>query len=239
MVGEAAEHGLGHGLGPADEVGVGGRLDHTGGDQVIETLSVDAAREQRTRPRLAGEEMGDPEPLQVTVLQRLELFDEHRRGVRSVHIEQADGAERLGFEQRADDRQDGRDPTAGGDDHVTPRDIGVGVAREAPGRGHDLDLVADGHVAGQPARHGAVGYLANTDSERPTGGRGHRIAPPDLLTVRSRPERQMLAVAVAIRVGQSLGNGEGHHYGIVGVGSILGDAKAVENRGRAGHVRSA
>ena len=214
-----------------------GRQD-PGLDPALDPRSVRTAAEQGAAGLLAGEHEHDREPTEMSIAHVLELVEQHRRLAGAVDVHERHTRERLGGEDRRDDRQDRRDPATGRQSGVGARCTGVDPVCEVPERRQGVDRVTDLQLGRRPCREHSTGHASDRDPEWAVGGtRVDRVAATQLDTVELVSQRQVLTV---LETQAPVAGVERHHHAVAGVVIDSADEQRGEAvGGRGGRARRA
>ena len=98
----------------------------------------------------ARDHMEQGKPLDEAVLEFFQCLEKQHAAGRAIAVEQKESTVRLARQHAFYDRQDRRDPGAGGEADIDARLAGRGRDTEAAGRCHDIEFVADSEFIGGP-----------------------------------------------------------------------------------------
>src|SRR5262245_9622216 len=138
MCDEHLARGLDHLVRPAQKPLVDGIDGEKAVQEYAELCGVDPAVEQLRFSCLPGQDMKESEPRRVTVLEVLQLLEQHDRAGRPVAVKERDRAVGLTLEYGRRDGQDRGDPRARGDQRVVLGLRWLEVGEEPASRGHDV-----------------------------------------------------------------------------------------------------
>ncbi|MGF6739312.1 hypothetical protein OKW47_003058 [Paraburkholderia atlantica] len=228
-----------HRRGAADE-----RLvDRVGRQQLFEErralLLVEHAVKEFDVLQIVRQHVIQHEAVHEAVLQILEFLGEHDLVDAAVAVHQREGAARLDFERRLDDREHRRDARAAREREVLLALFGVQVREEAAVRRHHVDRVAGLQRVEREVRETPAAHALDADAQLAVAvvvGDAHadRIRAARFLAVDMRLQRDELALREAILVAQFGRDFEGNRHRIGGFGTYFADTQRMELRG--GHI---
>jgi hypothetical protein len=107
---------------------------------------------------------------------------------------------------------------------------------EAPGRRHDVELVAAFEFIRRPVRKcSAVNLLHGNADLAIVRTRADRIGAPDFLAIEHGAEREVLAGRESVVAREFAGDRKGHRYGIGRLAAEVVDGQAMKARCGCGH----
>ena len=177
------------------------------------------------------EHVNQLEPVRVTVLEVLEVLQEHDVEDGAVDVDQDRAAPGFDLQGGAEDGQHRRDARAGRDGSVPLALTGVQGGGEAAGWRHDVQHVARPESFGYITREDAVRDPLDADAQ-PAGGSGgaEGVVAAHVVTYDRGPYRHVLPGLEAELVAQLRRDVEGDGHRVVGEPLDAGHAERVEHR---------
>ncbi len=221
--------GLHHAVGTADEHRVDAVEIHPVREQRVRLRAVDPAVEELDVLRLARQHVDQVEPGEEAVLERGELLLEHHGAGSAVAVEQRELARRLGHERGLDEREQRRDPAAGGEADVVRAMIGRERHVEVPERRHHVEPVADPQRFVRPLREHAARVALDRDPQNAVlRARADRVGAPHVLAADVGAQRQVLAGGEAECVDERRRHGERDRHRVARLALDLRHREAME-----------